>query len=251
MNYFPVLLFAAVFINYQLQAQPIRKHRTRRNAFRNESRLWPKAVVPYVISEAYNSHEVDVIENAMRDIHSVSCIRFKRRKNEKAYVEVVREKGCRAVVGYVGRRQKLTLGPGCVWIARVLHELFHVLGFFHEHTRPDRDDYVIIHENNIKTASMSNFRKMSDAKVTTFGLPYDYASVLHYHDSEFAIDRSQKTIEPKKKVVGKGIGKALNLSEMDIKKLNKLYRCSNKKPFDMEDDDGSGSIDIEENYIIV
>ena len=65
---------------------------------------------------------------------------------------------CRAVVGYIGRRQKLTLGPGCIWVARVLHELFHVLGFFHEHTRPDRDDYVIVHKNNIKPGQLKPFR---------------------------------------------------------------------------------------------
>lgn len=30
-----------------------------------------------------------------------------------------------------------------------MHELMHTLGFWHEHTRPDRDDYIHVYENNI------------------------------------------------------------------------------------------------------
>lgn len=251
MKCYLAFIVVIIFINHELYAKPLRRPRLKRNAYRNESRLWPKAIVPYSIDEAYSDREREVIERAMKDIHSVSCIRFKRLSEEKAYVEIIKDKGCRAVVGYIGRRQKLTLGPGCIWVARVLHELFHVLGFFHEHTRPDRDDYVTVHENNIKPASLNNFRKMSSSKVTTFGLPYDYYSVLHYHDREFAIDRSQRTLEP---IIGEPvIGKAVEMSKMDILKLNKLYRCpKNKmKMYGLEEDEGSGLTELEDNYIIV
>ncbi|GFY73339.1 low choriolytic enzyme [Trichonephila inaurata madagascariensis] len=157
---------------------------------------------------------------------------------------------CRAVVGYIGRKSKLTLGYGCIWVARVLHELLHVLGFFHEHTRPDRDEFVTIFNDNIKEASINNFRKMSDSRVTTFGLPYDFRSVLHYHDKEFAIDRSKKTIEPKVPVEKFIIGRADEMSKMDILKLNKLYHCPKKKLREFEDE-GSGLTELEDNFIRV
>ncbi|CAL1292322.1 unnamed protein product [Larinioides sclopetarius] len=244
------LILFTIFIFYGLYAKPLRKQRIRRNAYRNESRLWPKAVVPYTIDSNYSKHERSVIEKAMKDIQSISCIRFKKHSAENAFVEIVKDKGCRAVVGYIGRRSKLTLGNGCIWVARVLHELLHVLGFFHEHTRPDRDDFVTIFNNNIKTASINNFRKMSETKVTTFGLPYDFKSVLHYHDREFAIDRTKKTIEPKVNIGKVIIGKAEELSKMDILKLNKLYHCPKKKYFEFEDE-GSGQTELEDNFIVV
>jgi len=31
----------------------------------------------------------------------------------------------------------------------VMHEVLHTLGFFHEHNRPDRDNFVTIHFDNI------------------------------------------------------------------------------------------------------
>ena len=42
---------------------------------------------------------------------------------------------------------------GCVATGVVVHELLHSLGFSHEQERPDRDDYVTVHWDNIKAGS--------------------------------------------------------------------------------------------------
>lgn len=39
-----------------------------------------------------------------------------------------------------------------------------------------------------------NFDKMTDAEVTTFGLPYDYQSVMHYEKYDFSINPFLPTI---------------------------------------------------------
>ena len=38
----------------------------------------------------------------------------------------------------------------------VCFTLGHVIGYLHEHTRPDRDDYVIVKWENIKKGSLRN-----------------------------------------------------------------------------------------------
>ena len=40
-----------------------------------------------------------------------------------------------------------------------VHELVHALGFVHEHTRPDRDSFVVVNPENIEAGKEGNFGK--------------------------------------------------------------------------------------------
>ena len=69
-----------------------------------------------------------------------------------------------------------------------VHELFHTLGFVHEHTRPDRDDFISINMDNIKPGEEKNFEKRPEGtsdffekgSVDSKNTPYDVLSLLHY-----------------------------------------------------------------------
>ena len=50
----------------------------------------------------------------------------------------------------MGGRQEITLGSGCRDRGRVIHEIMHALGFYHEHNRPDRDRYIRVLWSNMK-----------------------------------------------------------------------------------------------------
>jgi len=53
-------------------------------------------------------------------------------------------------VGYYHNTySNVSIGPGCVNTGAVMNEVLHILGFWHEHNRPDRDNFVTIHFDNI------------------------------------------------------------------------------------------------------
>ena len=62
----------------------------------------------------------------------------------------------------------------------VAHEIGHVIGFWHEHARPDRDEHVKIHYDHIYISDYYNFNKRTWAKMDNFGVPYDVGSLMHY-----------------------------------------------------------------------
>ena len=64
-------------------------------------------------------------------------------------------------------------GYGCVSIGTVVHEMLHAAGFWHEQSRPDRDQHVSILWENISPGREDNFARYSRAEVSTLSLPYD------------------------------------------------------------------------------
>lgn len=130
---------------------------------------------------------------------------------------------------YVGRvhsyyqPQGLTLGPGCVQFRTVVHELGHAIGFFHEHSRYDRDDYIEVLSKNIRGGREGNFRKFSEGEADTLGYGYDYASIMHYSKRAFSTSYNNYTIRAKTPNIV--FGDARELSPLDILKANRLYGC--------------------------
>ena len=100
----------------------------------------------------------------------VSLCPFK--SSEHRFVHSTRELSichvCCRCCSYVGRMgagqaQGVNLGRECIKMGTIAHEIGHVIGFWHEHTRPDRDLYVDIFKRNILDSKyevkMTNFFK--------------------------------------------------------------------------------------------
>ncbi|MES1905728.1 MAG: hypothetical protein MHPSP_002963, partial [Paramarteilia canceri] len=67
----------------------------------------------------------------------------------------------------------------------IIHEIFHALGRFHEHSRYDRDNYVRLNTENIIDELVSQFDKRP-RKDDTFGVSYDINSIMHYPGNAFS-----------------------------------------------------------------
>ena len=123
---------------------------------------------------------------------------------------------------YVGRFaffiQPVSIHYDCSF-ASTVHEIGHVLGFWHEQSRPDRDKYVNIHRENIWPGYEPNFDK--ETAVNSLGVPYDFNSIMHYSASAFA-KGDTNTISTKEKDIP--FGRAPELSPLDIKQTNLLYK---------------------------
>lgn len=107
--------------------------------------------------------------------------------------------GCSSAVGKQGGRQTLNLqSPGCMSIGTIMHEMIHALGFHHEQCRPDRDDHVNILWGNVQAGTEHNFDKLPANQWSTFNVPYNTRSIMHYNSHDFS-NNGQPTITAKVK----------------------------------------------------
>ncbi|XP_077506230.1 nematocyst expressed protein 6-like isoform X3 [Amblyomma americanum] len=93
-----------------------------------------------------------IIVQAMQLIQEKTCVKFEPHTDQKNFVTFAHRPGrCASHVGMQGEEQVVALDLSyCPGLGQVAHELLHVLGFFHEHSRPDRDEYVDVLWDNIK-----------------------------------------------------------------------------------------------------
>ncbi|XP_055373692.1 hatching enzyme 1.2-like [Condylostylus longicornis] len=201
-----------------------------RNGMISRAFRWPKGIIPYEIRGSFTAAELALIKHGLNEYHKKTCIRFKPRTNEKDYISIVNSpSGCWSSIGRIGGRQDVNVQtPGCFvrGSGTFVHELMHAVGFLHEQTRHERDNYITIQYNNINKSFLHNFDKTSPSQANAFGTPYDYGSIMHYSAYAFS-SNGQPTIIPKQKV--SVMGQRNGFSEYDVMKINLMYKCSRRQ----------------------
>ncbi|XP_040188614.1 embryonic protein UVS.2-like isoform X2 [Rana temporaria] len=198
-----------------------------RSAMNCPSCLWPKSdsgsvLVPYTIDSRYSASDLNSIVLAMAEFETLTCVRFVPLTTEDDYINITPGDGCYSYLGRTGGSQTVSLGGGCIYRGIIQHELEHALGFYHEHVRSDRDNYVDINFQYIPKGKLGNFAK---ADTNNLGSPYDYGSVMHYDAYAFTNTSNKPTIVPKPDP-NVPIGQTIGLSVLDVTKINRLYQCS-------------------------
>ncbi|XP_057297332.1 zinc metalloproteinase nas-4-like [Hydractinia symbiolongicarpus] len=183
---------------------------------------WPNGEVPYTF--AYNFRGRSVVYAAIAEFKKYTCIKFRpKTSRDRNYVQFMHGGGCSSMIGRTGGRQQISLASGCLVTGIAIHEMMHALGFFHEQSRRDRDNYITIYWNNISPAMRYNFQKYRAGRASTLGEPYDKSSVMHYGNYAFSINR-RKTIVSRSRP-DEVLGQRKGMSKIDIKQLNKYYKC--------------------------
>lgn len=199
-----------------------------RNALTNTIFRWPDGKVPYVIGPKFNMKGMDVLNKTFTAYRIHTCIQFITRTNETNYVIFNdNQVGCASYVGIQGGGQEIELQyPECFKKQGFsIHEIMHALGFEHEQTRPERDNYVSVHFENIEKKALHNFHKRLTGHRGSYGVDYDYGSVMHYAEDAFT-KNGNKTIVPKKE--GVIIGQREGFSLGDVEKIRRAYNCTGK-----------------------
>ncbi|XP_062269241.1 hatching enzyme 1.2-like [Platichthys flesus] len=179
--------------------------------------------VPYTISDFYFDSERASILKAMERFQQATCVRFVPHRGQSDFLSIESERGCWSTIGKEGGRQVVSLSVhGCLERGIIQHELLHALGFHHEHTRRDRDQYVRINWGNIAAGNTFNFNKMDTNNLNT---PYDYSSVMHYGRSAFAGTFGAETITPIPDS-SVPIGQREDMSDIDINRIIRFFGCS-------------------------
>jgi len=203
------------------------QRRYRRDTVGFGSRRWPGGKIPFEYSFSTTSETKEAFRVAADAIEKVSCVRFVPRQYETDYVRVITGKGCYSMIGRDGGMQYLSLGTGCFRKGIAIHETMHLVGFFHEQSRLDRDEHVDVHYYNVLPEARRQFKKYKAGEGDTLKMKYDPDSIMHYSNKAFT-KNGQDTITYKMDTK-KTLGQRDRLSKTDIAQLNKLYRCQKKK----------------------
>jgi hypothetical protein len=182
---------------------------------------WPNGTMPYVI--ASNVPSPERIKKAINHWNTVMAgtVQMVPRTTESNYVSFVLSSSagtCSSYVGMLGYgSQSISVGGYCS-TGNMIHEIGHAWGLWHEHTREDRDQHVIVNWNNISSAQSYNFSQNISNGDDIGG--YDYNSVMHYNATAFSVN-GLPTLETIP--AGISIGQRAALSTGDIAAIHLLY----------------------------
>jgi len=196
--------------------------------------------IHYAFHRKLSNSAKQAFKDSVAEIESKTknCITFKEEKTnyKQKMLYIVAAGGCWSYIGDVKsmKKQKLSLSWGCHYKSIAVHEIFHALGFEHEQSRHDRDDYIKIIWDNVMQGYKSQYNKAKNSSFDSYGVDYDYASVMHYDKYGFT-KNGEPTIAYADSVNTTGLptefGQELDggMTDLDLEQLNLLY-CNDTTP---------------------
>ncbi|XP_070208337.1 zinc metalloproteinase dpy-31-like [Littorina saxatilis] len=207
-----------------------RKRRKRKVTY-SKKKLW-SLPIPYMFDQSakyrLNSSETQRVQAAIAHLESITCITF-RQVNATDPVRPIlsfkKDAGCWSYVGkeHAFHFQEVSTGEGCFEFGTLLHELGHAIGFWHEHSRPDRLDFIRVHTEHVRLGEEFNFKVESWGELDNMNVPYDVSSIMHYGSTYFSRSGREVTVEAVDSRLQRVLGQRLEMSFYDVKLANLAY----------------------------
>ncbi|HIF96278.1 MAG TPA: hypothetical protein EYQ54_04500, partial [Myxococcales bacterium] len=205
-----------------------------RGAISRTASLWPGGVIPFDFAAGWTDAQEVTIIGVINAISQQTVLTLRRRTTADANWVLIRPTTTPGVCGSsaVGRvgsgSQNLSLRASCLTNRTITHEFFHAAGLEHEHTRPDRNDFVNVDMTacTMGTAQCQvDYGRSTTTEAYGFGR-YDFASILHYQANAVLTAKN-----------GEKLG-GNTLTPGDLADLAALYEPLRGYPYER---DGSGS----------
>jgi hypothetical protein len=194
---------------------------------------WPQGLIPYTIDSNAPNREMIAAAIDQWNTQTDRINLRQRQSSDRDYVRFVLAGGCSSPIGRQGGEQLITLSARCLK-PQIVHEIGHAVGLWHEQCRNDRDNYLIIRDENVNPDMLYNFDKagIQAVEVGTF----DFASIMLYGCTSFS-DNGEATIVPRWPTIpqcryGVESGFIQQLSAGDLAGVNFMYPSRANPPND-------------------
>merc|ERR1711892_1215430 len=167
-----------------------------RNGLGSTGFTWPGGKIPYQIGDGFNTSQRSTIQSAIDyyNLEFQGCLEWVAKGSESNYVTFENTGTCSSRIGVAFYpfpvSQSIYLGRCSHLEGHIKHEMMHTIGFYHEHSRSDRDMYIKILWNNIPPSYHAQFNTYR--WTTGYGEKYDYESIMHYSSRAFVKDYNDK-----------------------------------------------------------
>ena len=196
-------------------------------AVMKEERLWPDGIIWYQYEDGLDESIKTAFENGVKTWNDKVKFQWKQKAPDQDtyYVFVKRwyEGGGLSTVGRLpepGKNyQELLLDIDCQ--TRCLkHEMGHVMGLWHEHSRPDRDQYIKVFYENILPDNRAYFitGSLQDSQQLS---PFDFDSIMLQGSYYLSKANDRKSLS---RLDGSLIEVTDSISDQDVLAVNKIWQ---------------------------
>lgn len=208
-------------------------HRDSRAVTTNPNALWPNGIIYYLYDSSVTELLRKNIQHAMDIWENATCLRFETCSNVSDYVTFYNHPNeeyctCKSF-GHKTGLQNITIGYSCRCVGDLLHTIGHIIGLYHEHDRPDRDNYVKILRDNIEEEEIEHVSDSEFVSLSYQGVGYDYASIMHLKRNAYSRNGHPTlevtNIEAYEAQGMPELGKMQTISTGDALRVNRMYSC--------------------------